>query len=142
MDPNPTTFDPTISSSPPESDEREVDATSSARVRAGELDVDLATVEGTGRDGRVTAGDVERVAAELDAQAEEDAQCEPESPPESQRLNDASWPVVCFHCPTNPNFHLVSRRLHVEIRFSDGYYETEDPAKIRALRACESVQEV
>lgn len=42
--------------------EEEPDATSAAERKAEELGVDLASVEGTGKDGRVTAGDVERAA--------------------------------------------------------------------------------
>ena len=42
-----------------------VNASPAARKRAGELGIDLATVEATGPGGRVTSDDVERAAAEL-----------------------------------------------------------------------------
>lgn len=40
----------------------EVDATEGAEDLAAELGIDLATVEGTGKDGRITKGDVEAAA--------------------------------------------------------------------------------
>lgn len=49
---------------------------------------------------------------------------------------------VCFYCPTNPNFNLQSHKLGDTIYFTDGCYETSDPAEIAALRACQSVEEV
>jgi large subunit ribosomal protein L20 len=42
----------------------EVEATEAAERKAEELGVDLATVEGTGKDGRITVGDVENAAKE------------------------------------------------------------------------------
>jgi pyruvate/2-oxoglutarate dehydrogenase complex dihydrolipoamide acyltransferase (E2) component len=42
--------------------ERVVDATNAARVLAAELGVDLASIEGTGEEGRIIKADVERVA--------------------------------------------------------------------------------
>lgn len=42
----------------------EVDATEGAEELAAELGIDLATVEGTGKDGRITKGDVEAAAGE------------------------------------------------------------------------------
>jgi len=44
--------------------ENEVNATDAAARKAEELDVDLSAVEGTGQDGRITVGDVERAAPE------------------------------------------------------------------------------
>jgi len=41
-----------------------LDATDAAERKAGELDVDLASVEGTGSEGRITVGDVEEAAQE------------------------------------------------------------------------------
>ena len=41
----------------------EVEATEAAAKRAKELKVDLATVKGTGAEGRITVGDVEKAAA-------------------------------------------------------------------------------
>lgn len=41
----------------------EPDATDAAKEKAEELGVDLATVDGTGKDGRVTVNDVEAAAA-------------------------------------------------------------------------------
>src|SRR5687767_13687038 len=46
-----------------------VNASPAARKRAGELGIDLATVEATGPNGRITSDDVERAAAELAASA-------------------------------------------------------------------------
>src|SRR5215207_1189465 len=40
----------------------DVEATDAARRKAGELDVDLSSVEGTGQGGRITVGDVEKAA--------------------------------------------------------------------------------
>lgn len=45
-----------------ESAEAEPEATDAAERKAEELGVDLSSVEGTGKDGRVTVGDVERAA--------------------------------------------------------------------------------
>jgi len=45
-------------------EEAEVDATPAAEAKAEELGVDLAEVEGSGADGRVTVGDVEAAADE------------------------------------------------------------------------------
>ena len=44
--------------------EDEIDATDAAKELAAEEDVDLASVEGTGSDGRITKGDVQEAAAE------------------------------------------------------------------------------
>lgn len=46
----------------------EPDATDAAARKAEELGVDLATVDGTGKDGRVTVNDVEAAAAASTAQ--------------------------------------------------------------------------
>lgn len=43
-----------------------------------------------------------------------------------------------FHSPTNPSFSLRTSRLSVQ--FSDGFYETKDPAEIRALKRCPHVE--
>jgi hypothetical protein len=49
--------------------ERRVEATEAAERKAQELGVDLASVEGTGRDGRITAGDVENAHRQTDSTA-------------------------------------------------------------------------
>jgi large subunit ribosomal protein L20 len=46
----------------PEPPDREVEATEAAARKAQELEVDLASVEGTGQGGRITVGDVEKAA--------------------------------------------------------------------------------
>ncbi|CAA9506537.1 MAG: hypothetical protein AVDCRST_MAG12-2987 [uncultured Rubrobacteraceae bacterium] len=43
-------------------EEGKVHATDAAERKAEELGVDLSTIEGTGREGRVTAGDVDKAA--------------------------------------------------------------------------------
>jgi pyruvate/2-oxoglutarate dehydrogenase complex dihydrolipoamide acyltransferase (E2) component len=45
-----------------ESEQQDADATEAAAELADELGVDLATVEGTGKDGRITKADVEAAA--------------------------------------------------------------------------------
>ena len=45
-----------------ETSEEEIEATDAASRKAEELDVDLSSVEGTGQDGRITVGDVEKAA--------------------------------------------------------------------------------
>jgi pyruvate/2-oxoglutarate dehydrogenase complex dihydrolipoamide acyltransferase (E2) component len=49
----------------------EVEATEAAAEKAKELNVDLTSVEGTGKDGKVTVTDVKETAAMLDAQETE-----------------------------------------------------------------------
>jgi large subunit ribosomal protein L20 len=49
-------------------EEGKVHATEAAERKAQELGVDLSTVEGTGKDGRITVGDVDKAAK---AQADE-----------------------------------------------------------------------
>lgn len=48
-------------------DSGRINASPAARRRAGELDIDLATVEATGPDGRITSDDVDRAAAAVAA---------------------------------------------------------------------------
>ena len=45
-----------------ETSEEEIEATDAANRKAEELDVDLSSVEGTGQEGRITVGDVEKAA--------------------------------------------------------------------------------
>lgn len=47
---------------PPAEAAEEVDATDAAEKLAAELGVDIAKVQGTGQDGRITKGDVEAAA--------------------------------------------------------------------------------
>lgn len=58
------------SAPPTESDvsEADIDATDEARDKAGELGVDLATVTGTGKDGRIKVVDVEKAAIDEDSE--------------------------------------------------------------------------
>ena len=51
--------------------EGEVNATDAAERKAEELDVDLATVEGTGAEGRITVGDVDEAAKAEDSEKEQ-----------------------------------------------------------------------
>lgn len=44
-----------------------------------------------------------------------------------------------FYCPNNSDYYLRHRGL--DIRFTDGYYETDDPAEIKALRKAPGVEE-
>lgn len=48
----------------------DVAATAAAEAKAAELGVDLANVEGSGKGGKVTVGDVEAAAAPADAEAD------------------------------------------------------------------------
>lgn len=144
--------------------------TNAALQRAGELGVSLYDVTGTGSNGRVTRDDVERhyedVQAvdksrdESDIQGDESATGEHGGEAHDDQSNDpvvpgasAPPPVevepepaaddrICFYCSTNPNFSLSSHKLGFTIYFTDGCYETDDPAEIAALRACQSVEEV
>lgn len=48
----------------PETDAETIDATDGARKAAAELGIDLAEIEGTGAEGRVTKADVEHAASD------------------------------------------------------------------------------
>lgn len=48
-----------------------LEATEAAKKKAEELDVDLATVTGTGKDGNITVSDIERAAKEQEAAVEQ-----------------------------------------------------------------------
>ena len=65
-----TYYDPTgaveVVTEGPEADEDQIDATDGAVAAADELGVDLASVVGTGADGRITKADVEAAAKEED----------------------------------------------------------------------------
>ncbi len=52
----------TVDAATEESDDLEVEATNAAREKAGELGVDLSTLEGTGTGGRIILRDVQRAA--------------------------------------------------------------------------------
>lgn len=137
--------------------------TPAALARADELDIDLSYVPGTGSNGRITRDDVEAFAEKVPDGFEEATGVLPRDPqggephgdqsavPETENpvTERAPSPVrpkdddcVHFRCSTNPNFNLQSHKLGGTIRFTDGYYETDDPAEIAALRACQSVEEV
>lgn len=139
-------------------DQHSREATESARKRADELGIDIAVVDGTGSNGRVTRDDVEAHAenhahrgGEVDGDAvfpsepgEDIVPPEqvPDDTPEVEVTITGEGDCVRFHCPTNPNFNLRSHKLGRTIRFAEGCYETSDPAEIAALRAQQCVEEV
>lgn len=122
------------------------DATTAARGRAKELGVSLALIEGTGSNGRVTRDDVEAHVAKR-ARAGGQAPVVPGASQPSPVVVEPE-PVadgagrVRFHCSTNPDFNLQSRKLGKTIYFTEGCYETSDLTEIAVLRACQFVEEV